>query len=343
MRIRVHAARARGPTPPGPGWAATRSTGSAALLAALDGLRGPPPGDRRAASTARRCRRCASRAASPATSCPTASSYCSTTASRPTARPRRPRPTCATSSARVDSTTATRSSVVDARRRRAARRSTIRCSRALVERNDLDGARPSSAGPTWPASPRTASRPPTSAPATPRSPTPPASGSSRADIEPVLRRARRSRCVGGVGPRPAGRSVDSPGPSPPHPKEHTMTIETGQDRPGLRAEGPGRQRRQPRRTSAGDKAVALVFYPFTFTGVCEGELCALRDDYAEFEAAGVQVLAVLVRHPLRPDEVGRAAGLPVPGAVGLLAPRRGGQGLRRVQRRARLRQPGARS
>ena len=43
---------------------------------------------------------------------------------------------------------------------------------------------------------------------------------------------------------------------------------------------------------AGKSAVALVFYPFTFTGVCEGELCQLRDDYSEFEKAGVQVLAV---------------------------------------------------
>ncbi len=43
---------------------------------------------------------------------------------------------------------------------------------------------------------------------------------------------------------------------------------------------------------AGEKAVALVFYPFTFTGVCEGELCQLRDDVADYEAAGVQVLAV---------------------------------------------------
>lgn len=42
----------------------------------------------------------------------------------------------------------------------------------------------------------------------------------------------------------------------------------------------------------GNKAVALVFYPFTFTGVCEGELCQLRDDYSDFEKAGVQVLAV---------------------------------------------------
>lgn len=41
----------------------------------------------------------------------------------------------------------------------------------------------------------------------------------------------------------------------------------------------------------GKQAVVLVFYPFTFSGICEGEICRLRDDYAEFEAAGVQVLA----------------------------------------------------
>lgn len=38
--------------------------------------------------------------------------------------------------------------------------------------------------------------------------------------------------------------------------------------------------------------VLLVFYPFSFTGVCEGELCRLRDDYSQFESAGVQVLAI---------------------------------------------------
>jgi len=42
----------------------------------------------------------------------------------------------------------------------------------------------------------------------------------------------------------------------------------------------------------GDHAVAVVFYPFTFTGVCEGELCQLRDDYSTFENAGVRVLAI---------------------------------------------------
>jgi peroxiredoxin len=38
--------------------------------------------------------------------------------------------------------------------------------------------------------------------------------------------------------------------------------------------------------------VLLVFYPFTFTGICEGELCRLRDDHAQFTDAGVQVLAL---------------------------------------------------
>ena len=42
----------------------------------------------------------------------------------------------------------------------------------------------------------------------------------------------------------------------------------------------------------GNKAVALVFYPFTFTGVCEGELCELRDDVAQYDSADVQLIAV---------------------------------------------------
>jgi peroxiredoxin len=41
-----------------------------------------------------------------------------------------------------------------------------------------------------------------------------------------------------------------------------------------------------------DKPVVLVFYPFTFTGVCEGELCEIRDDPSAFERAGAQVLAI---------------------------------------------------
>lgn len=42
----------------------------------------------------------------------------------------------------------------------------------------------------------------------------------------------------------------------------------------------------------GDKPVVVVFYPFTFTGICEGELCSIRDDLSRYETAGVQVLAI---------------------------------------------------
>lgn len=42
----------------------------------------------------------------------------------------------------------------------------------------------------------------------------------------------------------------------------------------------------------GGKPVALVFYPFTFSGICESELCAIRDDFSQFDNAGVQVIAV---------------------------------------------------
>lgn len=42
----------------------------------------------------------------------------------------------------------------------------------------------------------------------------------------------------------------------------------------------------------GKQSVAIVFYGFTFTGICEAELCELRDDYSQFTDADVQVLAI---------------------------------------------------
>lgn len=40
--------------------------------------------------------------------------------------------------------------------------------------------------------------------------------------------------------------------------------------------------------------VAVVFYPFAFSGVCTGELCELRDNLALFDDDGVRLLAVSV-------------------------------------------------
>ena len=42
----------------------------------------------------------------------------------------------------------------------------------------------------------------------------------------------------------------------------------------------------------GETHVALVFYPFAFSGLCTGELCEIRDNLASFEQGEVQVLAI---------------------------------------------------
>jgi peroxiredoxin len=43
---------------------------------------------------------------------------------------------------------------------------------------------------------------------------------------------------------------------------------------------------------AGQQNVALVFYPFAFSGICTGELCELRDNIAIFADANVQLVGV---------------------------------------------------
>lgn len=45
---------------------------------------------------------------------------------------------------------------------------------------------------------------------------------------------------------------------------------------------------------AGKKPVVLVFYPLSFSGVCTGELCELRDNFAVFERDNVELLAISV-------------------------------------------------
>jgi peroxiredoxin len=47
----------------------------------------------------------------------------------------------------------------------------------------------------------------------------------------------------------------------------------------------------------GKQNVLIVFYPLAFSGICQGELCQLRDDFAEFDREDVQVLAVSVDSP----------------------------------------------
>ncbi len=44
----------------------------------------------------------------------------------------------------------------------------------------------------------------------------------------------------------------------------------------------------------GQKNVVLVFYPLAFSGVCSGELCAMRDDFPEVSGGDVELLTVSV-------------------------------------------------
>jgi peroxiredoxin len=68
-------------------------------------------------------------------------------------------------------------------------------------------------------------------------------------------------------------------------------VETGQDAPDFTLKDQNGDE-VTLSSFRGEQPVAIVFYPFTFTSVCEGELCQLRDDYAQFEGSNVQVLAI---------------------------------------------------
>ncbi|WP_433474791.1 peroxiredoxin [Spirillospora sp. CA-142024] len=46
----------------------------------------------------------------------------------------------------------------------------------------------------------------------------------------------------------------------------------------------------------GARNVLVVFYPFAFSGICTGELCAVRDDIGSFQNENVQILGVSVDH-----------------------------------------------
>ncbi|MCW2831773.1 MAG: peroxiredoxin [Aeromicrobium sp.] len=46
----------------------------------------------------------------------------------------------------------------------------------------------------------------------------------------------------------------------------------------------------------GDRHVVLVFFPFAFSGICTGELTALRDELEAFEALGAEIVAISCDH-----------------------------------------------
>lgn len=72
-----------------------------------------------------------------------------------------------------------------------------------------------------------------------------------------------------------------------------MAVEIGDEAPDFELKD---QHGTPVRLSSfrGSKNVVLVFYPLAFSGVCTGELCAMRDDFPEVTRDDVELLTVSV-------------------------------------------------
>ena len=72
-----------------------------------------------------------------------------------------------------------------------------------------------------------------------------------------------------------------------------MAVEIGEQAPDFELRD---QHGTPVRLSSfrGSKNVVLVFYPLAFSGVCTGELCAMRDDFPEVTREDVELLTVSV-------------------------------------------------
>jgi mycoredoxin-dependent peroxiredoxin len=91
-----------------------------------------------------------------------------------------------------------------------------------------------------------------------------------------------------MGPVPGGRLDQFPAE-----RIQSMAAEVGEQAPDFELKD---QHGTPVRLSSfqGEKNVVLVFYPLAFSGVCTGELCALRDDFPEVTRDDVELLAVSV-------------------------------------------------
>ena len=113
-----------------------------------------------------------------------------------------------------------------------------------------------------------------------------------------------------------------------------MAVEVGEQAPDFELKD---QHGTPVRLSSfqGTKNVVIVFYPLAFSGVCSGEMCALRDDFPEVTRDDVELLTVSVDSTFVLRTWADRDGLRLQPAVGLLAARRGREALRSIRRRQR--------
>ena len=67
-------------------------------------------------------------------------------------------------------------------------------------------------------------------------------------------------------------------------------IQVGQEAPDFTLRDSDRQ--EVKLSDLRGQPVMVMFYPFAFSGVCEGEMCSIRDNWTEFEPTGAKVLAI---------------------------------------------------
>jgi mycoredoxin-dependent peroxiredoxin len=90
-----------------------------------------------------------------------------------------------------------------------------------------------------------------------------------------------------------------------------MAVEVGSEAPDFTLNDYNKQQ-VTLSSFRGEKPVLVVFYPFAFSGICTGELCQLRDEFADYDGQGVQVLGVSVDTPFSLKAWGEQQGYQFP-------------------------------
>jgi peroxiredoxin len=89
-----------------------------------------------------------------------------------------------------------------------------------------------------------------------------------------------------------------------------MAVTVGQKAPDFTLVDTGRK--YTSLSQFAGKKVVLAFYPGAFTGVCEKEMCTLRDSMADFNSLNAQVLGISVDSPFANKGFAEKVGLTFP-------------------------------
>lgn len=89
-----------------------------------------------------------------------------------------------------------------------------------------------------------------------------------------------------------------------------MAVSVGQKAPGFTLADS--TRKPVSLSDFAGKKVVLFFYPGAFTGVCEKEMCTIRDTMADFDGGGAQVIGISVDAPASNNAFAAKNGLKFP-------------------------------